>query len=112
MKKIKPTRVDTAGAPGDKSVWPFCLQLQRERDLAFERLEKLEQQDARQRAELAQQTVPVKTEFGELSAQERAEFAQRERWLRLRILALQGKPLADLQDRSLAELRQMLPDED
>jgi DNA segregation ATPase FtsK/SpoIIIE-like protein len=45
-------------------------------------------------------------------ARERAEVERLERRLLVRLLIVQGKPLAELQGFSLAELRQMAPDQD
>jgi hypothetical protein len=107
MNQIQTTRVDNAPAPVDKSVWHFTLRLQRERDLL---LKQAAERDLllKQAAEREQRAAAREQEV----ARERAEVERLERRLLLRLLIVQGKPLAELQDCSLAELRQMLPDED
>jgi hypothetical protein len=107
----------------------------REQEVARERAE-LEQQAARERAELEQQAAELKQQAAEREqqaaereqqsaereqraaareqevARERAEVERLERRLLVRLLVAKGRPHAELQGFSLAELRQMAPDED
>ena len=104
LSQIQPLSADTEDDVLAKSLWHGYLRAQRDRHVLLQQAAAREQQVA----ELEQQAAAREQQ----AAQERAEREQRERRLLLRLLAAQGRSVAELQDCSLAELRQMLPDED